>query len=305
MPEAPTARLEINPALLQRLRGIDLRSRFLVRGLYHSRHRTNDFGSSTEFIEHREYRWGDELRTIDWRVYARTDRFYVKVHEMEANMRVYCMVDASASMRVPPPSGLPSKLELAATIAGAIAMMTVTQQDAIGLACLSDAIDEQIPARQGNNHLALLYQHLGNPKGGTGAGDFGALVRQATHPMGVRAMVFLLTDALDDPEQLFTAMKQLRARQQDVTLIQILDRQELEFPFDRLTEFRHPETGQRLIGQPVALRNRYLERLNRHLAQVTDYAKRAQADYVRITNSDDLTKLMSLHFLRRLMWRTR
>src|SRR3954465_4143049 len=96
-----TATLEIDPHLLQRLKGIELKSRFLVRGLYSSRHRTADHGSSTEFIEHREYRRGGELRTIDWRVLARTNRVYVKVHEMESNMRVHLLLDTSASMRVP------------------------------------------------------------------------------------------------------------------------------------------------------------------------------------------------------------
>src|SRR5829696_922143 len=105
MPTA-NAQLEIDPALLQRLKGIELKSRFLVRGLYNSRHRTSDHGSSTEFIEHREYRRGDEIRRIDWRVLARTDRLHVKVHEMESTMRVHLVVDTSASMRVPPPSGM-------------------------------------------------------------------------------------------------------------------------------------------------------------------------------------------------------
>src|SRR5204863_7302548 len=111
------------------------------RGLYSSRHRTKDRGSSTEFIEHREYRWGDEIRTIDWRVLARTDRLYVKVHEMEANMRVHLVLDTSASMRVPPPAGLPGKLELASTIAGAIAVLAEGQQDSVGLLCVGDRIE--------------------------------------------------------------------------------------------------------------------------------------------------------------------
>src|ERR1700690_1510621 len=126
MPETPTtigrSALAVDPRLLQRLKSIELQSRFLVRGLYSSRHRTADHGSSTEFIEHREYRWGDELRTIDWRVLARTNRLYVKVHEMEANMRVHVVLDTSASMRVPPSAGLPGKLQLASVIAGAVAV---------------------------------------------------------------------------------------------------------------------------------------------------------------------------------------
>src|SRR5262249_27719851 len=108
--------LEIDPRLLERLKGIELKSRFLVRGLYVSRHRTADHGSSTEFIEHRDYRRGDELRRIDWRVLARTDRLSVKVHEMESTMKVHLVVDTSESMRVPPPAGLPGKLDLACLI---------------------------------------------------------------------------------------------------------------------------------------------------------------------------------------------
>jgi uncharacterized protein (DUF58 family) len=291
--------LRLDPSLLQRLKGIELKSRFLVRGLYSNRHRTADHGISTEFIEHREYRKGDELRSVDWRVLARTDRLYVKVHEMESNMRVHLLLDTSASMRVPPPPGLPSKLELACTIAGSIAMMVESQQDSIGMLCLGDKIEEHIPARQGKNHLALVYQHLANPRGGVG-GRFGDLVLEAAPRLGSRGMVFLLTDGLDDPAKLLAAMKNLRVREQDVTLIQILDLNEVEFPFDRMTEFRHPETGARVVGDPAGLRAKYLSRLQAHLDIVADGCRKAQADYLQLHNGEDLNKLLSLHFIRRL-----
>ena len=295
-----TEMLEIDPALLQRLRGIELKSRFLVRGLYASRHRTADHGSSTEFIEHREYRRGDELRRIDWRVLARTDRLHVKVHEMESIMRVFLLVDTSESMRVPPPAGLPSKLDLACTVAGAIAIMAETQQDAVGLAFLCDRIEENIPAKQGPKHLALLYQHLAQPRGGKG-GRFGELVLETAARLGTRGMVFLIGDALDDPEALLAALKALRVRQQDTTLIQVLDKNEVEFPFDRMTDFRHPETGERLVGDPAVLRASYLARLRAHLERVESACRIAQADYLLLDNGADLTRLLTLHFLRRLM----
>ena len=292
------AQLKIDPVLLQRLKGIELKSHFLVRGLYSNRHRTADHGLSTEFVEHREYRRGDELRTIDWRVLARTDRLYVKVHEMESNMRVHLLLDTSASMRVPPPEGLPSKLELASAIAGAVAMMVETQQDSVGLLALGNRIEEHIPTRQGKTHLSLLYQHLANPPG-DGGGRFGELLREATGRMGTRGLVFLFTDALDDPEVLFSALKNLAVRQQDVTVIQVLDRNEIEFPFDRMTEFRHPETGGRLVGNPAGLRAKYQSRLSAHLETVRDYCRRARADYLCLHNGDDLKKLLALHFIRR------
>jgi uncharacterized protein (DUF58 family) len=290
---------QVDPSLLQKLKGIELKSRFLVQGLYSNRHRTAERGLSTEFVEHREYRRGDALRTIDWRVLARTDRFYVKVHEMESNMRVHLVLDTSASMRVAPPPGAASKLELCAAIAGAVGMMVETQQDAVGLFCLGDKIDEYIPARQGKTHLSLIYQHLAKPPGG-GGGRFGELVQSATERLGTRGIVFLLTDALDDPDQLLTAMQGLRVREHDVTLVQVLDHNEIDFPFDRITEFRHPESGARLVGDPAALRNKYRERLQAHLDKVESYCKRAQADYLRLHNRDDLAKLLTLHFVRRM-----
>jgi uncharacterized protein (DUF58 family) len=251
-------------------------------------------------VEHREYRRGDELRSIDWRVMARTNRLYVKVHEMESNMRVHLVVDTSMSMRVPPPAGLPSKLELACVIAGAIALMVETQQDSIGLLCLGNQIDEAIPAKQGAMQLALVFQHLANPTG-KGGGRFGNLVREVSGRLSKRGIVFLITDALDDPEVLLSAMKDLRVREQDVTLIHLLDRNELEFPFDRMTEFRHPETGERIVGDPAVLRANYLARLNAHLEKIENYAQRAQADYLRLDNGADLSKLLLMHFIRRLM----
>jgi uncharacterized protein (DUF58 family) len=300
VPPTTDRQLEVDPSLLQKLKGIELKSRYLLRGLYASRHRTADHGSSTEFIEHREYRRGDELRSIDWRVMARTDRLFVKVHEMESNMRVHLLLDTSESMRVPPPAGLPNKLELSCVIAGAIAMMVETQQDAVGLFCIGDKIEEAIPARQGLTHLSLLYQHLANPKGG-GGGKYGDRVLEASARLGKRGVVFLISDALDDPDRLLSALQNLRVREQDVTLIQVLDRNEVEFPFDRLTEFRHPETRGKVVGDPAALRAGYLARLEAHLQQVENACKKAQADYLLLDNGADLNKLLVLHFIRRLM----
>ncbi len=300
MPAATESRLDIDPAVLNRLRSVELKSRFLVRGLYSSRHRTADRGASTEFIEHREYRRGDELRTVDWRVLARTDRLYVKVHEMEANMRIHLLLDTSESMRVPPPAGLPSKLALACTIAGVIATLAEGQQEAIGLACLGNHVEEFIPAKQGKTHLQLLFQHLGKPRGG-GGGRYGELVQEVSPRLKTRGMTFLLTDGLDNPDTLFAALKNLRVREQDVTVIQVMDRNEIEFPFDRLTEFRHPESGLRVVGDPAALRAHYLQRLHSHLDQVQTACKKAQADYLFLHNAADLSQLLAVHFIRRML----
>jgi uncharacterized protein (DUF58 family) len=143
-----------------------------------------------------------------------------------------------------------------------------------------------------------LFQHLANPPG-SGGGRFGELLHEVSGRLGTRGLTVLLTDALDDVAPLAGALKRLRVQQQDVTLIQVLDQQELQFPFGRLTEFKHPETGQRIVGDPAALKAKYLERLREHLAQVAQACQQAQADYLQLSNADDLRRLLSLHFIRR------
>ena len=298
-PSRQATELRIDPRLLQRLHDIELRSRFLVRGLFSSRHRTSDFGSSTEFIEHREYRWGDELRNIDWRVFGRSDRFYVKVHEMEADMRVHLVVDCSESMRVPPPPGLPGKLDLACVIAGAVASMVVGQQDSVGLYMIGDRLDVEIPARQGEMHLHQAMRCLASPPRGHG-GAFGKHLLGAGGRAGTRGMFFVLTDALDDLDEFDRAVKILRQRTQDVTVVRIFDRRELDFPYDRMTEFRDPESGQRVYADPHVVRHTYLQALGRHRERVADICRRAEAELLELDNAGDLGDLLSLHLLRRL-----
>lgn len=299
MPESNNS-LTIDPRLLQQLKGIELRSRFLVRGLYENRHRTKDFGASNEFVEHKSYQQGDEIRTIDWRAFARTKRLYVKRFEMEANMKVHILLDTSASMQVPAQADRLSKLELASTIAGALAMMAVNQQDSAGLFCLGDRIEEAIPARQGKRHLSLLFQHLGRPPG-DGGGNFGQLAWEAMQRIGRKGVTIILSDALDDFGPFFETLKGLAVREQDVTLLQILDETELTFPYGVMTEFRHPESGQRIMGDPLQLKDRYLERLEAHQTQLRTFCEQQGVDYLRVHNGDDLVTLLSTHLLQRLV----
>jgi uncharacterized protein (DUF58 family) len=294
--------LTLDPRMLEQLKGIELKSRFLVRGFYENRHRTRDFGASNEFIEHKDYQRGDEIRRIDWRVFARTRRLYVKRFEMESNMRVHFVLDTSDSMRVPAEGGRPTKLELAATIVGAVAMMAVSQQDSVGLFCIGDKIEEAIPARQGMRHLALLFQHLGSPHG-QGGGNFGEVAWETLQRIGRRGVTFVLTDALDPLDPLFETLKGFMVREQDVTLIQVLDETELTFPFDKMTEFRHPESGRRIMGDPLALRDRYLARMAAHQENIRMFCSQHGVDYLRVHNGDDLVTLLSSHFVQRLVRR--
>lgn len=295
--------LTIDPRILAQLKGIELKSRFLVRGFYENRHRTRDFGASNEFIEHRDYQQGDEIRRIDWRVFARTKRLFVKRFEMEANMRVHFLLDTSDSMRVPAMNRLPTKLDLASTVVGAVSMMAISQQDSVGLFTLGDKIEEYIPARQGMRHLALLYQHLGAPRG-KGGGHFGEVAWDAMRRIGRRGVVFVLTDALDELDPMFETLKGFMVREQDVTLVQVLDEAEVTFPFDTMAEFRHPESGRRVMGDPLQLKGRYLERFEAHQQRIRHFCSQHGVDYLRVHTGEDLVLLLSSYFLQRLIRRS-
>jgi len=300
MPPETSKGLSIDPALLQRLSDIELRSRFLVRGLFNSRHRTSDFGSSTEFIEHREYRWGDELRNIDWRIFGRADRFYVKVHEMEADMRLHLIVDTSDSMRVAPAPGRLGKLNLACVIAGALAHMVIWQRDSVGLHAVGERIGASFPPRQGDMHLSQIMRCLGAPPGG-GSGNLSLHLKDIAARAGSRAMVFIMTDALDDTAKLGEALRIMRQRFLDVTLLRIFDRRELDFPFDRMTEFRDPESGARTYAEPHLVRRSYLRALDEHRRLVAEACRKAEAGFMEIDDTSDLGELLSLHLISRLV----
>ena len=181
-------------------------------------------------------------------------------------------------------------------------MMAVAQQDSVGLFCVGDKIEDAIPARQGMRHLALLYQRLGAPRG-KGGGNFGEVAWEAMQRIGRRGLTFVLTDALDTLEPIFETLKGLMVREQDVTLLQVLDETELTFPFDKMTEFRHPESGRRIMGDPLALKARYLERFGAHQARVGEFCRQHGVDYLLVHNGDDLITLLSSHFLGRLVRR--
>jgi uncharacterized protein (DUF58 family) len=149
----------------------------------------------------------------------------------------------------------------------------------------------------------LLYQHLGSPRG-KGGGNFGPIAWQVMQRIGRRGVTFVLTDALDALDPIFETLKGLMVREQDVTLLQVLDETELTFPFDKMTEFRHPESGRRIMGDPLALRARYLERLEAHQRRIGEFCHQQGVDYLRVHNGDDLIALLSSHFLQRLVRRT-
>ncbi|WP_233215228.1 DUF58 domain-containing protein [Rhodopirellula bahusiensis] len=283
-------------------------ARQAVEGLTAGRHRSPHKGSSVEFKEHRPYVPGDELRNIDWRAFGKSDRLYIREFEEETNLRCTLLVDRSGSMKYAGSRALQladsstsigkRKQDYATAVAVAIAYMMLSSQDAVGLMAFDDRIGESLPPRTTPSHLQSLLAILAGDSGG-GETDLGTVIRQAMLKLPRRSLVVLISDGLGDPESLGKALASLRSQRQEVVFLQILDPDEVDFPFHDRIEFRDLEnTDHREIIDSRQIRSRYMESLQRHNATLEAACRRNRVDHAMITTDvpvvDALARFVTL-----------
>jgi uncharacterized protein (DUF58 family) len=291
----------LDAATIARLAGVKLRARAVMEGVLSGLHKSPHQGQSVEFAEHKEYAPGDELRHLDWKAYAKFDRFYVKRFEHETDLRAVLVVDASASMGYR--SGALSKLEVATTLAGALSYLMVRQQDAAGLSLLTGDTIRDIPPRAAAGHLMTLLGTLEElqAKGGT---HLHAAADHLAEAVPRRALVVVLSDLFDDAPDALRRILQLRARRHDLAVFQILDPDELEFPFDDPTLFLSMEDERRLEVNAREIRESYLEELGEFLAQTKALCAESDVDY-QLVRTDEPLDAVLLQFLARRQGRRR
>ncbi|HEU0032426.1 MAG TPA: DUF58 domain-containing protein [Kofleriaceae bacterium] len=301
----PTLPERIDPAQLARLGTLPIKARVIVEGALSGLHRASVHGSSVEFAEHKEYSPGDELRHVDWKAYAKVDRYYVKQFEQESQLTVYLVLDASASMQFSG-AGIP-KLEYAALCLAALAYLTIQQQDKVGLvACGDRQIETMVPPRARTTHLHDLLSVLDGVIQRGGKGDespAAALHRIAELSRRRRALIVLATDLFDTADETLSALAQLRAQKHDVSVLHVLDPHELEFPYDGLTQFESLENEHKMLVNPAAIRRDYLDRMQAFLTRCRGTLAGAGVDYHQVTTERplDLTLLDLLVARSRLM----
>ncbi len=278
MPAAAPTRL-LDPGLLRSIERIEMKARLLVDGMYASRHRCPAYGFSVEFVDHREYVAGDEPRSIDWKMLARTEKYFVKRFEMESNMDVVSLVDASASMgyRSSDASRL-TKFEYARYLAAALAYLVRKQQDSAGMVLFDAAVREFLPARQGQRHLFTILSRLEQAQA-TGGTDLGPVLKLIASRLGRRGIVVVISDCHGEPEVALDGLRNLRARGHEVILFHLLDEDEVKFPFTSLVSFRDMESGRQVMGDPLRQRARYLERFEAFRAAIAGGCAAAGIDY--------------------------
>ncbi|MGO9828990.1 MAG: DUF58 domain-containing protein [Myxococcaceae bacterium] len=264
-----------------------------MEGLLSGLHKSPHQGQSVEFSEHKEYAPGDELRHLDWKAYAKFDRFYVKRYEHETDLRAMLVVDASGSMGYR--SGALSKLEVATTLAGALSYLLVRQQDAAGLSVWSGGHSTDIPPRAAAGHLMTLLTALEQLEA-KGPTQLRAAADHLAEGLPRRAMVVLFSDLFDETPDALRRILQLRARKHDVAVFHILDPAELEFPFDDPTLFLSMEDERRLEVNAREIRDSYLEELGAFLAQTKELCAEMDVEY-QLVRTDASLDTVLLQFL--------
>ncbi len=267
MADRPDAAQPVDAELLASLSSMELRARAMVEGYYSGHHRSRYRGASVEFADHRPYSHGDELRHLDWRLYGRSDRFFVKQYEAETNLTVHLLLDASGSMGYPE-RGV-TKLACATYLAAGLAYLAWRQRDAVGLTVFDTGPREQLPPRSRRGHLQQVFDALeGAAAGGeTGIadvlGDVGASMRR-------RGLIVLLSDLLDEPGEVLRALGLLRSRGHDLIVMQVLDRREMDLGLHGPVVVVDLETNERLVTDADEIRGRYEAALRAHVERLRD-----------------------------------
>jgi uncharacterized protein (DUF58 family) len=287
----------LHPEAIARIARLELRARHIVEGFLSGIHRSPYFGQSVEFLQHREYAPGDDLRHVDWKVWAKQDRLYLKQYEEDTNLRCTLLVDVSKSMQYG--QGSLNKFDYAATVAVSLAYLLLRQQDAVGCVAFDEAIRAKVPLRSKRSHLASVIQAIGasQPSQKT---DLSQILRGVAEAYPRRGMIVLISDLLVDRAGLFKGLKLLRQRGHDVLLFHILDDDELDFPFTGATRFEGLELAENLNCNPRALREGYLAAMGAYLEEVRLGCAKNTVDYALLRTSQPLDAALAKYLSNRL-----
>ena len=277
----------LQPEMVAVLNSMALRAKLVVEGYIIGQHRSPYHGFSVEFAEHRAYGPGDEIRHIDWRLFGKTERLYVKRYEEETNLRAHIILDTSRSMLYK--SGTVSKLNYANSLAASLSYLMINQQDAAGLIQFSNKIDTFIPPKSKPSHLNIILKQLDDNKTGKDTKIENVLHRMAER-IDKRGIVILISDLLDDPVEVINGLKHFRHKHQEVIVFHILDRKELEFDFNSRTRFLDMESGEEIITEPWHIRSNYTELISGLQKYYQKGCRESLIDYVPIFTDENLDK---------------
>jgi len=286
----------LDSAVLARLSRLTVQARIPVIGSVTGIHKSAHRGSSIEFAEYRKYVPGDDTKHVDWRVYARSDRFYMKEFEADSNLRCYLVIDSSASMGFSEKHG--SKFEYARKLAATLAYLLIHQGDAVGLLCFSDKVLTDIPPRHAPSHLRNIFNTLAEtaPSGKT---ELLHTIHNLAEKIRQRALVIIFSDFFTSVEPLLDCFQHMRFRKHDLAVFHLLDRQELDFSFDRPIRFMDMESNFSMITDPPVVQGGYRKELHKYLTDIKRGCEEFNVDYQRVFTDTDYEKTLASFLLQR------
>ncbi|UCD17646.1 MAG: DUF58 domain-containing protein [Candidatus Zixiibacteriota bacterium] len=272
----------LDPEIVGKLKGMELKARMVVEGFIAGLHKSPYHGFSVEFAEHRQYMPGDNIRDIDWKVYGKSDRFYIKQYEEETNLKAYLLLDCSASMGYK--SNGTAKLEYGTLLAAALSFMMLKQRDAVGLVTFDETIRRYIPPRSKSGHLHVLLQELANQVP-TDKTDIAVTLHEMAERITRRGLIIILSDLFDDPHEIISGLKHFRHKHHEIILFHILDPRERDFAFSSEAVFKDMETGEEITTLPWQIKRHY-QRASREFAElIASECRQSRIDYHLIDTS--------------------
>jgi uncharacterized protein (DUF58 family) len=291
----------LHPETIAKISRLDVRAQKVVEGFISGMHKSPMFGHSIEFVQHREYTSGDDIRHLDWKVWSKTDRYYIKQYEAETNLRSTMVVDVSESMHYG--RGAMNKYNYACTIAACLSHLLLRQQDAVGTVTFDSDVRQIVPARSQQTHIDALCNamHISKPREKT---DIERILRRVTETVAQRGMIVLISDFLVDREPLLRGLEMLCQRRHDILVFHVLDDDEMSFPFSGTTRFEGMEELPQLLCDPRALRDGYMEALEEYLVEVRRGCTRLGIDYQLVRTGDYLDAVLTKFLHHRMAART-
>ena len=286
----------LTPDIISRLNNLSLKARFVVEGFIVGLHKSPYHGFSVEFSEHRAYGAGDEIRHVDWKLWGKTDRFFIKQFEEETNLKSYLLVDQSLSMTYK--SKKMTKLEYAQILAASLGYLMLKQQDAVGLTLFDDRIRVNIPARSKRSHLNIILSQMQNIIAGPET-TIAPILHKTAEAIKKRGLIILISDLFDDPDKVLSGLQHFRYKGHEVIVFHVLDPQELTLDFTQRTRFRDMESGEEIVTDPWHIQSDYQKSMEQFCDYIKSNCRQKNIDYVQLSTDLPLDMALAEYLIKR------
>jgi uncharacterized protein (DUF58 family) len=290
MAELQDYRKYLNPAIISKLNSLELKARLVVEGFMVGLHKSPYHGFSVEFTEHRPYMQGDNLKDVDWRVYGKTERYFIKQYEEETNLKSYILLDTSKSMDYTSGENI-TKLNYSVILVAALSYLMIKQQDAVGLSLYSEQIDKYFPPKATRAYLQEILKNLSAVKASSKT-NTAASLNSIAEKIKRRGLVVIVSDFFDDINSILSALKHFRYKNNEVIVFQVLDPLEKSFSFGSDAVFKDLETGDEMTTQPYQIQKAYRDEMNRFINKIKSECRNSNIEYNLIETSTPFDKAL-------------